>query len=90
MSDETWDFGETREGDENPEVQSNTFIRVNNSNIAVEPGVAFKDVVKETARNAGLGKFRVFVNGEETKPSDAPEVVQEGYQMELRPYDVAG
>jgi len=88
---ETWDFSENQRAEEEGDmVTSNTYIRVNGSNISVAPGTAFKDVVKDTARNAGLGKFRVHLNGEEIRPSDAPETVQEGMKMELRPYDVAG
>ena len=92
IREEAWDFSERsdRGTDDDGQMDSNTFIRVNGSNIAVDPGTAFKDVVKDAARNAGLGKFRVHLNGEEIRPSDAPEVVQEGMRMELRPYDVAG
>jgi len=73
-------------GDTDP----NTFIRVNGANIPVTPGSNFKETVKAAAQDAGLGKFRVFMNGEEVKPSTAPEEISEGSRMELRPYDTAG
>ena len=88
---ETWDFSENeRQSDEHDVDGSTTYIRVNGSNISVAPGTAFKDFVKDTARNADLGKFRVQLNGKEIRPSEAPEMVQEGMKMELRTYDVAG
>jgi hypothetical protein len=42
------------------------------------------------ARDAGFGKFRIILNGSEIKPSQAPEVLNEGDKVEIRPYDVAG
>jgi len=92
MSDEYWDGNEEEQEemfDYNDEV-SGPFIRVNGSNIDVEEGASFKDTVKATAMDAGLGKFRVFLNGEEVKPSEAPDVFDENTRVELRQYDVAG
>ena len=88
MTEEIWDGSETVRFTEDR--VGETFMRINNSNISVVPGSSFKEVVKAHALDAGLGKFRVFLNGEEVKPSQAPELVAEGSQMELRPYDVAG
>lgn len=68
----------------------NTFIRVNGSNMSLTPGTSFITAVKDAARNADMGKFRVYLNGSEIKPSQAPETIAEGSQIELRPYDVAG
>lgn len=85
--------------DASPEVQElyggrngdpNTFIRANGSNIPVTPGSSFISTVKEVARQADMGKFRVFLNGSEIKPQNAPEQISEGSRIELRPYDVAG
>jgi hypothetical protein len=67
-----------------------TFIRVNGANLPVEAGSNFKETVKSHAIEAGLGKFRCFLNGREIKPKDAPESIDEGSQLELRPYDAAG
>jgi len=88
MSNEVWD-GNDQVFEEVP-AETNTYIRVNGANMSVTPGVSFIGVVKDAARDAGLGKFRVFLNDTEVKPSEAPEMVQEGSRMELRPYDVAG
>ena len=67
-----------------------SFIRVNGANISVQPGADAVESIKSEARNAGLGKFRVYYNGTEVKPSEIPAQVTEGAMIELRPYDVAG
>lgn len=88
MTDNYWDG--TPDGPSYGEAQSNTFIRVNGSERPLEAGLTFAEAVKSTARDAGLGKFRVFLNGSEIRPADAPSVIEEGMQVELKPYDVAG
>ena len=89
MSEEYWD-----QGQEETEVRSyrdsGTCIIVNGSHIAVDPGSSFVETVKTYAKDAGLGKFRVFFNGDEVKPSMAPDLISENDNVELRPYDVAG
>lgn len=67
-----------------------TGIMVNGAFRNVESGTPFKSTVKDIATDAGLGKFRVFLNGAEIKPQNAPETFNEGDQVELRPYDQAG
>ena len=86
---EHWDSNEEQVYTES-EGNYNTYIRVNNSDQPIEVGTSFVEVVKNTARNAGLGKFRTFLNGREVRPSEAPDTIEEGMQLELRPYDVAG
>ncbi len=88
--DETW-------GVDNVEVQWTTDgtedltgIKINGDFIEVEPGAPFKDTIKEYTLAAGFGKFRVILNGEEIKPSLAPETFGEGDVVEIRLYDVAG
>lgn len=82
--------------DSNPEMEemedtgNGTYLRINGANINVDPGSNFKEVIKAKAEEAGLGKFRVFLNGNEIKPSNAPSVIEEGMRMEVRPYDIAG
>lgn len=67
-----------------------SFIRVNGASISVEPGSDSVEAIKTQARSAGLGKFRVYYNGAEVKPSEIPAQIAEGAMIELRPYDVAG
>lgn len=67
-----------------------TYIEVNGAQLAVEPGAVMRDTIIMTAREAGLGKFRVYLNGQEIKPSQAPETFVEGDQVRLLPFDVAG
>lgn len=74
--------------DESP--TGSTYIRVNGMNYDVRPGASFKETVLSYAKDAGLGKFRVFMNGEELGKSSAPGEFTEGMRVDLRPYDVAG
>ena len=68
-----------------------TYIRVNGSNVAIDPGTPFAVAVTSAAKSAGMGKFRVFENGDEIRPKDAKDrIIAEGTALELRPYDVAG
>jgi hypothetical protein len=90
MSD-YWDNSPVEEElEENDEFVDETFIFVNGSKVNIAPGANFINAVKDTAKNAGLGKFRVFLNGSEVLPSESPDVFEEGYHVELRKYDVAG
>jgi hypothetical protein len=66
------------------------FVRVNGASIPVTPGTNSLEAIKNVAKDAGLGKFRVYFNGNEIKPSQAPAEIPEGAMIELRPYDVAG
>jgi hypothetical protein len=86
---DNWDSTPEQVYDDSPS-EHPTSIRVNNSDRAIEPGANFVEVVKSTARDAGLGKFRTFLNGSEIRPSEAPDTIEEGMKLELRPYDVAG
>lgn len=83
-----WDGNEDRE--EMGDSDLNTYIRVNGSDRQIEVGASLVSIIKETARDAGLGKFRVFLDGQEIRPSEAPDTVTEGMGLELRPFDVAG
>ena len=67
-----------------------SFIRVNGANISVEPGADAVESIKSEARNAGLGKFRVILNGTEIDPAAAPETLDAGMSLEIKPYEVAG
>ena len=92
MSEEYWDGNDEVAEDDGFEVISDydTSIKVNGSELEVEPGSNFGQTVKGVAMDAGLGKFRVYLNGMEVKPSEAPATVSEGDNVELRQYDVAG
>lgn len=81
--------------------EATTSIFVNGAFVDVEPGKPFGPTIMETARNAGLGKFRVFHSGglehmrytenEEIMPEGdrVPEAFTQGVKVELRPYDEA-
>lgn len=86
---EFWDGNEEQLYDESPS-EYTTSIRVNGSDRELQPGANFISTCKQVAREAGLGKFRILLNGEEVRPSEAPDVITEGMHLEARPYDVAG
>lgn len=65
-------------------------VRINGSNSTVEAGTSFRDTVVNAARDAGLGKFRVMLNGSEIDPAAAPATLEAGMNLEIRPYEVAG
>lgn len=94
MTDETWDATPDEIYDESPS-EYTTFVRVNGMDQPLEPGMKFA-ILKDVAREAGLGKFRVFTPPGTTNPDDeirprtAPDMITEGMQLELRPYDKAG
>ena len=70
--------------------EAGTFILINGANIPIQAGMSFREVVGENALNAGFNKYRVLLNGEEIRPSQAPELVGEGDKIEVRSYDIAG
>ena len=89
--EEVWDgSGNSEMYEEDLTNDVNTYIFVNGSKIGVNPGDSFQNLILETAKGAGLGKFRVVLNGNEVSPGDAPDKIEEGSHMELLPYDVAG
>ena len=91
MSDvrsEVWDGSEDQSFGPGAPV-GNTYVRVNGSNIPLQPGTSFIAAIKEAAKSAGLGKFRVHMNGAEIQPSAAPDTVTEGMVISLTPYDIA-
>jgi sulfur carrier protein ThiS len=83
-----WD--NTPEEERMDEGAEGTFVFVNGSYVPVQEGSSFFSTVKDVAKNAGLGKFRVFLNGEEIVPEEAPEIIESGDRIELRKYDQAG
>jgi hypothetical protein len=79
--------------------EGTTSIYVNGAYVDVSPGEPFVDTILQAAKNARLGKFRVynaggipgFRIGDEIEPDDdrVPETFDEGARIELRPYDEA-
>lgn len=70
--------------------ESGPAIMVNGSYQALEEGANFLQSVKNVANQAGFGKFRVYLNGTEIRPSSAPDVIADDMNVEVRPYDEAG
>ena len=73
-----------------PPTGNDPYVSINGQNIRLEAGANFVDTVKNISRDAGFGKFRTYLNGEEIKPSQAPSMINEGDRLEIRAYDVAG
>lgn len=91
MSEDYWDENEEQEViNYNENDLPSTVAIVNGAPVAVTPGDSFRETLINLSRDAGLGKFRVFLNGDEIKPSQAPDLINEGDRLEVRPYDVAG
>jgi len=65
-------------------------MEINGSVRQVEVGANLKEIVIAAARDAGFGKFRFYVNGEEVLPQNAPIVTEAGKAYKIAPYDVAG
>ena len=65
-------------------------ILVNGSYQRIESGAPFLQSVKTVAAQAGMGKFRVWLNGTEVRPTSAPENFTSEMNVELKPYDEAG
>ena len=89
--EEYWDNSEEEiYAEDVPYEGSRPTVFVNGSHIEITAGANFREVCKDVARNSGLGKFRVVLNGNEIVPADAPEVIANGDSIELRKYDIAG
>jgi len=71
-------------------VESNATMEVNGDVQSVEVGSDLKEVVLAAARDAGYGKFRFYIDGDEVLPQNAPSLVENGKAYKITPYDVAG
>lgn len=89
---EVWDGDMTRESVplESTPAPNGPSVMINGSYIPVEAGASMVETVKRMALDAGFGKFRVFLNGSDVKPSEAPQTISYGDRLEIKPYDVAG
>lgn len=67
-----------------------TGVKIAGTTIPVEPGASFRDTIKQVSLDAGFGKYRVYLNGNEIRPSEAPQVFNTGDVVEVRPFDTAG
>lgn len=65
-------------------------ILVNGSYQTLEVGAPFLQAVQAVALQAGFGKFKVWLNGTEVRPSSAPAEVTSDMSVEVRPFDEAG
>lgn len=65
-------------------------VLVNGSYQNLEVGSPFLETMQNVALQAGFGKFKVWLNGTEVRPSSAPATISEEMSAEIRPFDEAG
>jgi len=67
-------------------------IVIGGKEVTVDPEEYFVDTIKSLAREHGIGKFVVKVDGREISPEDAPETFEDlnGYLVRIEPIDEAG
>lgn len=65
-------------------------VLVNGSFQPLEVGAPFLQSVQGIALRAGFGKFKVWLNGVEVRPSSSPDEVTADMRVEIRPFDEAG
>ena len=65
-------------------------VRINGSYQPLEVGAPFLDSLQAIALQAGFGKFKVWLNGTEVRPSSSPAEISPDMAVEIRPFDEAG
>lgn len=68
--------------------------KINGSYVPIEIGSPVIPTCKNLAKNAGFGKFKVWINGVHFKPSElqenGPFEFGPDHMVEIRPFDEAG
>lgn len=67
-----------------------TGAMINGALVPLEVGASFVGSVMQLVADAGMGKFRVFLNGDEIDSEDAPSIVEAEMQLQIVAYDEAG
>ncbi len=84
-------WNDANRGDANFQVEpGETGAMVNGSFVELSPGEPFGPTMMALARNAGLGKFRVFIGNDEIEENNSPDFIEEGMAVKVVPYDEAG
>jgi len=65
-------------------------LEVNGAITELNIGDNLKEVVLQAARDAGLGKFKLFVNDVEILPHQATDLVEADTAYKIQAFDVAG
>lgn len=91
MTTDHWDENIEDEVYEDAPDDLTTYVRVNGSVRQIDTGADLVNTIKTVAQQSKLGKFRLYLNGNEVFPEDElPSQVQEGMQFDMKPYDKAG
>jgi len=80
------------EEEENTWTSEEKIVVIASKEITVDPSEDFVSTIKRLARENGIGKFVVKVNGREISPDEAPETFEELEESVVRiePVDEAG
>jgi hypothetical protein len=65
-------------------------MEINGDVVEIEVGANLKDIVIQFARDAGLGKFKFYINDVEFMPQNAPELIAAGNAYKIVAFDEAG
>lgn len=96
------DFFDQNTGEENEDLMMDDTpsvdgpsVLINGSRIPVEAGSNLLSTCKALALDAGFGKFKVYMNGTEIRPSmvrdgDVSSEINTNSRIEIRPFDEAG
>lgn len=89
------DFFDQNTGNETEDFQDVNSVGatalINGSNQPLEVGSSVVPALQALARQAGYGKFKVWMNGTEVKPSAIKDsVIRPDDRFEIRPFDEAG
>ena len=94
-----FDQGTGNEGDEDVPMTDRPTdeptVLINGSYQSLEVGAPFLSTMKTIALQAGFGKFKVWLNGTEIRPSAikegrVPSEISPDMSAEIRPFDEAG
>ena len=67
----------------------NAVVEMYSESREITPGTPFKQTITEMGREAGLKEMKVYLNGEELNPANAPATFRAGDVVKIRPYDKA-
>ena len=71
-------------------VEENVKVLVAGVEKEVSPNVNFVETIKRLAKEAGITKFNVYVDGENINPADAPATFEGLTEVKIVPYGEVG
>ena len=91
MSEAIWNnvYEDVEDVEDDRDIREGATAVVNGVTLSLETGANFKSTILNLARDAGYGKFKVYMNGNELKVSEAPDLIIEGTSIRITPFDSA-